>query len=182
MADEWTAATWADVEEKDFVRVGGQIFRVDYWENGEQVGGGRIAVALYRPDGTQRGFLNAGKPVELRTRKDGALTPAGTRFDGLSPAGARALKEQLGAELAGAQVKGGATFQPYICQGHYGAARQLADHLSMFHGLYTGEVKQPAVTELRRTHKEFHTANQDTFTGARTPHIHNDEAFRKESL
>jgi hypothetical protein len=179
MADAWQDATWADVVVGDFVRVKGQICRVDHWDD-EQDGGARVAVALYRPDGTQRGFFAADKPVELRTRKDGKLTAAGRRFDGLSAAGARALREQLGAEMVATQDAGGRRFAPWVCVRRYGTVRQLADHLSLFHQLHTGDVKPSDGPGLRRAHEEFHAAAAGSALGLREPHIHNDEAFERE--
>lgn len=183
MADEWTTATWADVVTGDFIKTLtalDTIFRVDAIEEIED-DLDRKTFRLFTPGrGAQAGKLRLTPGVRIRTRKDGKLTPAGQRFDGLSPAGARALKEQLGAEMVGVQASTGATFQPYICQGTYGSGRSLADHLSLFHALHTGDVARGAGPELRRTHAAFHAARPDTATGTRIPHIHNDDAFRKE--
>lgn len=170
MTDEWTKATWGDVAKGDFVRKG-LVYRVDgLADNGE----GGLLATLYRPEGAQEGTVKAKSSIEIRTRKAGKLTDAGQRFRGLSPEGKNALEKQLGAELIAVQSTMGAGFQPWILTSKYTTV-SLANHLFMFHELDG--------SELRAAHKAFHAADPIymTATARRVPHIHNEEAFKREA-
>jgi hypothetical protein len=171
---EFTTITWAGVAVGDVVRHGGALFRVDEL----RVDGADLHTALTSERGNpQRGTLRPDRPVDVRTRHKDALTAAGRRLDGLSAGGATALRDLLGAEMIAAR-RGADEFLPYVCAASY-AATGLASHLTLFHRLHTGDVKTKDGPALREIHREFHAATGPALS-AREPHIHNDEAFRKE--
>jgi hypothetical protein len=173
VADEWQPVAWADVEPGDFVRKGTTVFRVDA-AGKETVW---VELVLTSEHGNvQRGALPVGDSVDVRTRRDGKLTPAGRRWDGLSPEGARALKTLLGAELIAQQSLTGREIQPWVCSTRY-SLDQLASHLFMFHALQTQGATKKDAKELQDAHTAFHAADPRTQpeTARRVSHIHQGE-------
>lgn len=175
MSDVWQLVTWADVEQGDYVRRPGQsmIYRVDVAEPQ----GASVALTLFSPTtNVVTGVLGATKPVEVRIKRADELTPAGRRWDGLSPAGERALKEQLGVEMIAQQELGGSELKPWVVFKSINPS-QLASHLFLFHQLGTQGATSRDAVELRAAHKAFHTADPRLLpeTARRVPHVHQEE-------
>lgn len=175
MADSWAKTTWATIETGDFVKVKDVIYRVDRAETGQDPQ--YVGLTLFNPNlNAYNGFLLNSKPVLVRIAKNGALTPAGKRDDGLTDEAERLLQAKLGAELIATQTEG----RPWILAERY-SAPGLASHLHLFHGLYTGDVKAADGAELRATHKAFHAADAEKQpeTARRLPHVHDAEPIRR---
>lgn len=182
---KWEPGTFADLEQGDFYKVGGTVFKVT------AIRGETFTVV------SENGKPQTGKPpqsgkIEIRTELNGKPTPAGLRLNSGSgiPEVDALLREKLDAELIAWKTvpeHEGKRFVPWTTEefGPKADTKSLASHLFICHGIETAsglktmkELGPKKFAEQRASlleaHSEAHRLDDCERYDAprRLPHVH----------